>query len=110
MQENKNKFTSNDCIAIGVKDIEKPKLFYRDIMGFRLVEESDKQLLFDTGLIKFYVDKEEESHSPIPSFIVNDVELTKQNLIENGCKIVREGKNWFWFKDPFGMVYDIIQK
>jgi len=105
-----NKITANDCIAIGVKDIEKPKLFYRDIMGFRLLEESDKQLLFDTGLLKFLVDKEEKSHFPIPSFIVENVESTKQYLMENGCKIVREGKNWFWFQDPFGMVYDIIQK
>jgi hypothetical protein len=41
---------------------------------------------------------------------VDDVESAKNMLVENNCKIVTGGKNWSWFEDPFGIVYDIIQR
>ncbi len=110
MQENKNNFKSNDCVAINVKELGKSGAFYRDILGFKLIEEKEDQLVFDTGHFKLFVDKGEASHPPVPSFSVDDIELAKKRLTENGCKIVRGGKSWFWFEDPFGMVFDVIQK
>jgi catechol 2,3-dioxygenase-like lactoylglutathione lyase family enzyme len=110
MTNNNLSFKSNDCIAIGLSDLKKAKEFYGNLLGFKLVEEKENLLAFDTGHFILYVDKNDKSRLPIPSFIVDDIEKAKTILSENNCKIITGGKNWFWFEDPFGIVYDIIQK
>lgn len=79
-------------------------------MGFKLIEEKKNQLVFETGNFLLYVDKGESTHLPVPSFTVKDFTEANELLVNHGCSIVREGKNWLWFKDPFGMIYDIIQQ
>ncbi len=103
-------FKTNNCVAINVIDLEKPKLFYRDVLGLKLVEEKEDQLVFDAGHFLLFVDKNKDWHPPVPSFSVSDFSQAKELLLANGCEITREGKDWLWFKDPFGMVYDVIGK
>lgn len=103
-------FTSNNCVAVCISDLNKAKEFYGGVMGFKLVEENESQLLFDTGHFKLYVDKQNESHPPVPSFTVGDFAKAKVLLENNGCTIIKGGKNWMWFKDPFGNVFDAVQE
>ena len=109
MTEN-NLFSSNECIAIEVTDMAAAKNFYQNVLGFKLVEEKEKQLLFNTGHMLLFVDKGETAHTPVPSLNVSDFAAAREKLIANGCTIVREGKDWLWFRDPFGMTFDIIGK
>jgi len=102
-------FKSNNCIGIKVNDLNKAENFYGNVMGFKLMEKSGKLISFDTGHFILYVEKNENLQSPVPSFSVDNVSDTKDHLIKNGCEIVWETHGCFWFKDPFGIVYDVIQ-
>jgi catechol 2,3-dioxygenase-like lactoylglutathione lyase family enzyme len=103
-------FRSNHCVGIKVPDIKKAREFYEHVLGFKLVENSDNQLVFDTGHFTLYVERSYSTQSPVPSFTVKKIEDAKKILIEHGCEIVDGGDKWIWFKDPFGIVYDIIEK
>ena len=103
------KFRSNKCIAIHLSSLAKAEKFYSDVMGFKLKNKSKSQLEYDTGYFLLYINKSTKFQSPIPSFTVKNVKKAKHHLKEAGCKILVERDNSLYFKDPFGIVYDIIE-
>ena len=100
---------SNNCAAIHLTDITAAESFYTNVMKFKLLSRSDAYLEYDTGHFLLYVNQDLNTKPPIPSFTVNNIEAAKQSLLENGCTILREDKNSLYFRDPFGITYDIIQ-
>ena len=107
---NLTKFRSNEYIGVKVPDLEAAKTFYTTVLGFELKQKEENYLIFDTGHFLLCVSKGIRVQPPVPSFTVSDFEKAKKILIENGCEIVDGGDKWLWFKDPFGIVYDIIEK
>ena len=103
-------FRSNNCIAIHVTDLEKAERFYGSIMGFRLLNKTASQLEYDTGHFLLYINKDEANQLPIPSFSTGNCAEAKTLLRANGCEILVDRGNSIYFKDPFGMVYDVIQE
>lgn len=103
------KFKSNNCVAVQLKDLKKAKKFYSNVMGFKLLTESATQLEYDTGHFLFYVNKGEKIQLPIPSFDVKSVPEAKALLKQNGCKITDDRGNSLYFKDPFGVVFDLVE-
>ena len=103
------KFRSNNCVAIHVKDLKKAEKFYSDVMAFTLLRKSRNQLEYNTGTFLFYVNRGKKNQSPIPSFTVESVAGAKSLLADNGCKITVDRGNSIYFKDPFGMVYDLVE-
>ena len=103
------KFRSNRCIAIHVKDLKKAEQFYRDTLGFALVSKTRGMLEFDTGRLLLYINKSAKARPPIPSFDVKSLREAKSYLKKAGCTIVAESGRAAYFRDPFGMVYDIIE-
>ncbi len=104
------KFKTNNCIAIKVSELDKAEKFYSGLLGFTLKSKSEKTLEYDTGHLMLYVEKSDISQPPVPSISVANAEEAKELLINNGCKIVSEFKGGFWFNDPFGITYDVIQQ
>jgi catechol 2,3-dioxygenase-like lactoylglutathione lyase family enzyme len=104
------KFTSNPCIAIHVKDLAKAERFYTDVMGFKLLTKSKTYLEYETGSFFLYVNKGPKKMSPIPSFDVTNVKEARELLKKSGCKIIDDRKKSLYFKDPFGNVYDLVEK
>jgi catechol 2,3-dioxygenase-like lactoylglutathione lyase family enzyme len=102
-------FRSNNRVAIHLEDISAAERFYTNVMKFRLVSRSEKSLEYDTGHFLLYVNKDLDTRPPIPSFSVADIHAAKQSLLENGCVILREDANSLYFRDPFGITYDVIQ-
>ncbi len=102
-------FRSNNCVAIHLEDITAAENFYTNVMKFRLLTKSETNLEYDTGHFLLYVNQDLNTKPPIPSFTVNNIEAAKQSLLENGCVILREDKNSLYFRDPFGITYDIVQ-
>jgi catechol 2,3-dioxygenase-like lactoylglutathione lyase family enzyme len=102
-------FRSNNCIAIHLKDLKKAESFYGGVLGFKLLSKSNEQLEYDTGHFLLYINKGSKTQPPIPSFTVKNFTDAKRLLKKNGCKITVEGKSSLYFKDPFGIVYDIIE-
>lgn len=103
------KFQSNNCVAIHVKDLKKAEKFYTGVMRFKLLSKSGNQLEYETGHFLLYVNKGPKTQSPIPSFNVNSVVDAKSHLKKNGCKIIVDRGNSLYFRDPFGIVYDIVK-
>lgn len=102
-------FTGNTSIAIRVNDLNIAKKFYAENLGLKIVYQTSEMLVFDTGSFQLFVEKDDHAHPPVPSFTVDDISQTKDHLIQAGSEIVREFKGGLWFKDPFGIVYDVIE-
>jgi catechol 2,3-dioxygenase-like lactoylglutathione lyase family enzyme len=102
-------FKSNNCVAIHLEDITAAQNFYTNVMKFKLVSSSEEYLEYDTGHFLLYVNRDLDTRPPIPSFSVADIDAARQSLVENGCVILREDENSLYFRDPFGITYDVIQ-
>jgi catechol 2,3-dioxygenase-like lactoylglutathione lyase family enzyme len=103
-------YISNGCICVTVPDLNKAEKFYSGVMGLDLLTKNDKQLIYNTIHFTLFVEKNEEGNPPVPSFNVDDIKEAKSELANAGCCIVKEGKKWMWFKDPFGNVFDVIEQ
>jgi len=102
-------FKSNNCVAIHLTDISAAENFYTNVMKFRLLARSDRQLEYDTGHFLLHVNRDLNTQPPIPSFTVKDIGTARKCLLENGCIILREDQNSLYFRDPFGITYDLIE-
>jgi len=103
-------FKSNNCVAIHLEDITAAENFYTNVMKFKLLSRSEASLEYDTGHFLLYVNRDLNTAPPIPSFTVQDIAAAKQSLLDNGCEILHEDRNSLYFRDPFGITYDVIQK
>ena len=102
-------FRSNNCVAIHLEDITAAENFYTNVMKFTLLTRSEANLEYDTGHFLLYVNRDLKTQPPIPSFTVKDIGVAKQSLVQNGCIILREDQNSLYFRDPFGITYDVIE-
>ncbi len=104
-------FKSNAEVAIHVPDLDAARAFYVDVLGFRLVTMSADYLEVDSGALRIYVNRDEDNLiSFIPSFDVPDLAAAKDHLASAGCDTVQLASGGVYFKDPFGLVFDIIQR
>jgi catechol 2,3-dioxygenase-like lactoylglutathione lyase family enzyme len=103
------KFRSNNCVALHLPDLKQAEAFYSGVLGFRLLRKTAAQLEYDTGRFLLYVNKGPEVGPPIPSFTVVNAQAARAHLVENGCEILTDRGASLYFKDPFGVVYDIIE-
>ena len=103
------KFRSNNCVAIHLRDLKKAEKFYSGILGFKLLSKSNDQLEYNTGHFLLYINRGKKHQPPIPSFSVASSADAKKLLKKSGCKMVDDRGGSFYFKDPFGVVYDVIQ-
>jgi catechol 2,3-dioxygenase-like lactoylglutathione lyase family enzyme len=103
------KFRSNNCVSVHLPDLRKAEAFYSGVLGFRLLAKTAAQLEYDTGRFLLYINKDAKAHPPIPSFTVINASAARTHLEQNGCEIIEEHGSSLYFKDPFGLVYDVIQ-
>ncbi len=78
-------------------------------MGFELVERRGETLVYETGHLTFYVKESGAPHPPVLSFRVRDLGEAREYLVENGCEVTAEWDRALYFRDPFGVVHDIIK-
>lgn len=103
------KFRSNNCVSVHLPDLRKAEAFYSGVLGFRLLAKTAAQLEYDTGRFLLYINKAATVRPPIPSFTVINAAAAKAHLESSGCEIVEDRGGGLYFKDPFGMVYDVIE-
>jgi catechol 2,3-dioxygenase-like lactoylglutathione lyase family enzyme len=102
------KFRSNQCVAIHLPNLAKAEQFYGGVLGFTLKSKSRTYLEFSTGTFSLFINKSEKAQPPIPSFTVLDARAAKAHLKKNGCQITKNFGRAFYFRDPFGLTYDVI--
>jgi catechol 2,3-dioxygenase-like lactoylglutathione lyase family enzyme len=103
------RFRSNTCVAVHVRSLAKAEHFYGDVLGFRLRKRTKTWLEFDTGALRLFVNRSARAQPPTPSFGVRDVAKAKRLLKGAGCRIVVDRGGSFYFKDPLGFVFDVIE-
>jgi catechol 2,3-dioxygenase-like lactoylglutathione lyase family enzyme len=103
-------FRSNRDVAFEVRDLAAAEEFYGGVMGFELVERRGKALVFETGHLTLYVKESGDPHPPVLSFRVGDLGEAKEFLVENGCEVTAEWDRALYFRDPLGVVHDIIEE
>ena len=106
-------FRSSSEIAVHVASLEKAEHFYRDVMGFRLMAKTGRQLEFDTGKLRLYVNLDSRPlASYVPSFDVADREAACEYLEGLGCKPVHIASQpgLYYIRDPFGLLFDIVER
>ena len=104
-------FHANREIAIHVPDLAPAEEFYGKTLGFRLVRRTLDQLEFDTGELRLYVNRDASSLIPyIPSFDVDDYPAARRFLEAAGCTLKFAGDQATYYQDPFGFVFDIIER
>jgi extradiol dioxygenase family protein len=104
-------YKSNTNLAIHVPDLGKAKQFYTGVLGFEAFEETEDRLVLDTGSLALYVVKDEDTMPFIPALAVSDLDEARRHLEKSGGQVVRD---WtptraIYFKDPFGIVWDVIE-
>jgi catechol 2,3-dioxygenase-like lactoylglutathione lyase family enzyme len=104
------RFRSNSCVAVHLKSLAKAEHFYGDVLGFKLKKRTKTYLEFDTGLLLLYVNRSAKFQPPTLSFGVKDIAKAKRLLKGAGCKIVVDRGGSLYFRDPFGIVFDVIEE
>jgi catechol 2,3-dioxygenase-like lactoylglutathione lyase family enzyme len=103
-------FRSNRDVALEVKDLAAAEEFYGGVMGFEHGERRGDTLVFETGHLKLYVKESGNPHPPVLSFRVPDLGEARRFLEENGCEVTAEWDRALYFRDPLGVVHDIIEE
>ena len=102
------RFKGNNDIAVSVESISKATRFYEGVLGLKLLKEEPSLRVYDTGGFTLYV-QQGEPHPPVPSFTVWNLHKAKNHLVENDCTILVELERSLYFRDPNGVVWDIIE-
>lgn len=114
---------------VATNDGERAKLFYRDVLGLPLLEDSPFALVFDAYGITLRVQKTQR-HQPAPhtalGFEVRSIDEELRTLASRGVKFERfpgmqqdergvwtppdaKGTKIAWFKDPDGNVLSLTE-
>ena len=106
------RFASDGNVAIHVTDLDKAKAFYGGTLGFRLVEERPEQLVYQTGVLTLFVNRDDQVRPFVPALAVPSYETAREELVASGCQILRKWPEYraLSFEDPFGIVIDVIEK
>jgi hypothetical protein len=106
-------FRANNEVAIHVADLDKAAHFYGDVLGFKLLGRTERQLEFDTGALRLYVNLDSRPQAGfIPSLDVTDREMAREYLFALGCKpvMIPSQPGLYYMRDPFGLMFDLVQR
>ena len=103
------RFRTNNCVAIHLKSLARAERFYGDVLGLKLRRKTKASLEFDTGVLRLFVNRSKKVQPPTPSFSVKDIAKARRLLKGAGCKIIVDWGDALYFRDPFGIVFDVIE-
>lgn len=122
------KFLKIKETCLYLKDLEKSRLFYQDVLGLEVIHYlPEKHLFFRIGssvLLCFNPEDSKLKESPPPHFAegnqhfafevsMEEYDNSKKEILQKGITIVDtviwgSGKESFYFKDPEGNILEIL--
>ncbi len=103
------RFKSNNCIALHLTSLAKAERFYSDILGFKLKSKTRTCLEYDTGHFRLFLNRSTKAQPPTPSFGVKSIARARKLLKGARCQIVVDRGSSFYFRDPFGNIFDVVE-
>jgi len=106
-------FRGSNEIAVHVSDLGKAAHFYGEVLGLKLLGSTERQLEFDAGALRLYVNLDSRPlASFVPSFDVADREAAREYLEGAGCKPVHIASQpgLYYIRDPFGLLFDLAER
>ena len=101
------KFEFSPYIAVQVKDYDKAKKFYEEVLGMEIIESSEKETHFKKDGINFCMENS-GSGSTFFEFKVDDVITAKKELEKEGCRVTETySDKSLMFADPYGMKFHV---
>jgi predicted enzyme related to lactoylglutathione lyase len=96
-------------IALQTGNADQALDFYQRVLG--LEPKSGSKDTVSLGSMNLIVDQANDFHGPVFEFVVDDLEATKEKLLQEGCEIVRwEGQGGCCFmRDPHGLCFNLWQ-
>lgn len=106
---------ANNEIAIHVPDPIVALAFYRDVLGCTVVDPNPECVALTSGALRLNLvpDPKPTHEVLVPSFDVSDRADAFRELVAQGCALVPIGPhapNEFYLRDPYGMLFDIVQR
>lgn len=94
-------------IIIQTPDPAAAARFYVDVLGFEVTGEEPMMSLRGDHINLFI--EQGPAHGPVLEVTVADVPTAKRELLENGCKVVRDEPDVprCYVEDPFGVTYNL---
>lgn len=105
-------FKLSTNIAIQNNNSKAAEEFYSNILGFNLINSNKNFTELYSEPTTIYLQKDNEVKGVVMELMVDDLEVAKEYLIGNGCKIIRwngKGKDCY-IKDPFGVIFNIWEE
>lgn len=103
------KFRMSPNLAVRTAAFSEAVDFYTKVIG--LADRSDDPELadLDANPLNLFIIEDDEFNGPILELFVEDLEAALDELVANGCKVLRwrgKGKDCY-IEDPFGVTYNI---
>ncbi|MFW9854153.1 MAG: VOC family protein [Candidatus Thorarchaeota archaeon] len=93
-------------IALQVSDLESLIDFFRNILRQEVTKQKQDTYKVKTKGYNLYLTSGSE-FSIIMEVLVDDIEKTKEECLDSGCKVVRWGDGDYWLKHPLGFTFNL---
>jgi catechol 2,3-dioxygenase-like lactoylglutathione lyase family enzyme len=115
MGESATRFVANNELALHVADPVAAESFYVGVLGCEVTDRTPDCISLVNGALRLYLlrDPVRTHDAVVPSFDVPDRLAAMARLERAGCRRVPIGPhapNGFYLQDPFGVVFDVVQR
>ena len=95
-------------ILIQTQDPRRAASFYVEYLGFEITGETSQMISLHGKHINLFLERG-PALGPVLEVTVESVEKAKLQLVEKGCKIVKDEPDFprCYIKDPFGLIYNL---
>lgn len=103
-------FKFSDCLALQTPDVERAVAFYHRVLGLDISFQEGESAELSAGPFRLFLDQGKHL-GPIMEFLVPDVEVAKEELLQMGCEVVCwEGAGEHcYLRDPFGFTFNLYE-
>ncbi len=104
-------FKFSECLCLQTPDVDRAVAFYHRVLGLEVAYREGDSAELRGGAFRLFLDRGPKQ-GPIMEFLVPDVEIAKEELLQAGCEVVCwEGAGGLcYLRDPFGFVFNLYEE
>jgi catechol 2,3-dioxygenase-like lactoylglutathione lyase family enzyme len=106
------KFRMSPNIAVRTRDFQEAIEFYTKVIGFNDRSADPELADLNAKPINLFIIEDQEFRGPVLELFVDDLEVARDELVGNGCKVIRwigKGQDCY-VEDPFGVRYNLWEE